>query len=501
MKDIIHTRNSVKKRNRLSGKSDDFRPEDLVISDEEVFESKYSKSPTSFSKNGSTEETVQTPLPSIDRYQTSVEDHVCIDQEIPPKLELHNKLQDEIQKNYKDLQTKLSLEFQEKMREWEKMKHFSSNSATSSGAVATGFNLSPEELKEQAFKKKMEEWEKIKGHPKHNMQLQSEEHLPLEFRKKLQEWQRIKKGLVKEDAPSNSNSQKKKLGEWPKWKSVSVQRTDVSPTEQQPLSEDFIRKLEAWKQIKSHSYSASEEDKRGNKTPSPKLCRKDGGSSRQSKKVKEQTEKELQWFEKELTKIEREKQRLERERQKFLEREERLTKLRKSVMADNKQNILVQTPSGFYRFEGISRKFTQKLYEWEKAQGIAPEASTFALLSNCYVPTINSNGKYELQSRLVKSKSADSVMNSDLNLTHPLLSQQPSSLSLNDVDNLENELNKAASSEPELLTATAVLDDDEPEAVIVEVEDIIEETAAPLFSFVEKKHTPVYQQQETSCNW
>ncbi|KAI4459334.1 hypothetical protein MML48_6g00004276 [Holotrichia oblita] len=317
------------------------------------------------------------------------------------------------------------------------------------------------------------------------------------LKKKLQEWQRIKKGLAKDDGSSNNSSQKKKLGEWPKWKSVSGQRADVSPTEQQPLSEDFIKKLETWKQIKSHSYSTNEDDKKGNKTPSPKLCRKDGGSSRQSKKAKEQPDKGLHWFEKELGKIEREKQRLERERQKFLEREERLTKLRKSVMTDNKQNILVQTPSGFYRFEGISRQFTQKLYEWEKAQGIAPEASTFALLSNCYVPTININGKHESQSRLVKSKSADSVMNSELNLTHPLLSQQPSSLSLNDVDNLENELSKAVSSEPELLAATEY--DDEPEAVIVEVEDIVEETAAPLFYFTEKKHTPIYQHQETRC--
>lgn len=105
----------------------------------------------------------------------------------------------------------------------------------------------------------------------------------------------------------------------------------------------------------------------------------------------------------------------------------------------------------------------------------------------------------ESQSRLVKSKSADSVMNSELNLTHPLLSQQPSSLSLNDVDNLENELNKAVSSEPELLAAAEY--DDEPEAVIVEVEDIVEETAAPLFYFTEKKHTPVYQHQETRCIW
>lgn len=51
-----------------------------------------------------------------------------------------------------------------------------------------------------------------------------------------------------------------------------------------------------------------------------------------------------------------------------------------------KKEILVHTQSGFHRFEGISRKFTQKLYEWEKSQGIAPEASTFALLSTSTLP-------------------------------------------------------------------------------------------------------------------
>lgn len=38
------------------------------------------------------------------------------------------------------------------------------------------------------------------------------------------------------------------------------------------------------------------------------------------------------------------------------------------------------------KFEGISRKFTQKLYEWEKSRGIGPESSTFALLHPGYKP-------------------------------------------------------------------------------------------------------------------
>lgn len=87
-----------------------------------------------------------------------------------------------------------------------------------------------------------------------------------------------------------------------------------------------------------------------------------------------------------------------------------------------------------------------------------------------------------------------------MNLTHPLMSQQPSSLSLNDVENLENELNNAEACETELLAAAESIDADEPEAVIVEVEDIIEETAAPLMPYMERKRIPVYQ-QELGCMW
>lgn len=51
------------------------------------------------------------------------------------------------------------------------------------------------------------------------------------------------------------------------------------------------------------------------------------------------------------------------------------------------KNIEVKTSDGeVMKFEGISRKFTRKLYEWEKARGIGPEASTFALLHPGYCP-------------------------------------------------------------------------------------------------------------------
>jgi len=61
------------------------------------------------------------------------------------------------------------------------------------------------------------------------------------------------------------------------------------------------------------------------------------------------------------------------------------------------QEVLIQTSTGFFRFHGISEKFTRRLYEWEKARGIGPEESTFALLDPGYRPVgngiVSSHGK------------------------------------------------------------------------------------------------------------
>lgn len=230
------------------------------------------------------------------------------------------KLHEEIQKSYKQLQEKLSLEFQDKFHEWEKAKqtHCATSVCSSTGSPSI---LAHEDVKDQAFMKKIEEWEKIKSQPKHNYQITSEENLPPEFKKKLHEWQKIKKMSLKDDNPKKKPNEKSKL------KHGSGFKSDI---EQRPLSDEFIKKLESWKQIKSGASTSCDEcsSKRStveNKTPSPKMGRKDSGG-RHQKKLKDQHEKELQWFEKELSKIEREKQRLERERQKFLEREERFSK-------------------------------------------------------------------------------------------------------------------------------------------------------------------------------
>lgn len=100
-----------------------------------------------------------------------------------------------------------------------------------------------------------------------------------------------------------------------------------------------------------------------------------------------------------MDKHERERQRIERERVKCQEREniEKLSKLKAMVADHPAKEVVVQTSKGVLKFEGISRKFTRKLYEWEKARGIGPESSTFALLHPGYRPLVVGNGEGELE--------------------------------------------------------------------------------------------------------
>lgn len=72
---------------------------------------------------------------------------------------------------------------------------------------------------------------------------------------------------------------------------------------------------------------------------------------------------------------------------------EGLSKLKALVSTEApKKEVVVQTTKGVLKFEGISRKFTRKLYEWEKARGIGPESSTFALLHPGYQPVVVESG-------------------------------------------------------------------------------------------------------------
>jgi serine/arginine repetitive matrix protein 2 len=75
---------------------------------------------------------------------------------------------------------------------------------------------------------------------------------------------------------------------------------------------------------------------------------------------------------------------------------EGLSKLKALVADPPKKEVVVRTTKGVMKFEGISRKFTRKLYEWEKSKGIGPEASTFALLHPGYRPVVVENAFDEI---------------------------------------------------------------------------------------------------------
>lgn len=125
---------------------------------------------------------------------------------------------------------------------------------------------------------------------------------------------------------------------------------------------------------------------------------------------------------------------------------EGLSKLKALVSEPANKEIIVKTSEGTLTFQGISRKFTRKLYEWEKAKGIAPESSTFALLHPEYNAVLeidrSKDRTREKSPGLKRCLSVDSVKplpsHGDIQLSH-----QPSSLSLNDAENFkENDNNR-----------------------------------------------------------
>lgn len=263
-------------------------------------------------------------------YKTNVQDKRNIEAESPGCI-----FSDDIHKNYLALNSKLTQEFDQKMREWERLK--------------SETKTKPDGLQKQ----KSEDWGKtlrVVTRQRESMAipLPKLEELSPEFKKKLDEWKKIKKSQTISAVPGTSPKDeaqgqnfKMRIGEWQRWRPRGNHK--MSKSEQ---NEEFAKKLEEWQRIKGsvrRSRSQSDRGKEdGNRTPSPSLKRKNskkkagsgkssgteslGGSLKEKdgrSSRKQQKEKDMQWLEKELHKIERGKMRLEREKEKFLEREAR----------------------------------------------------------------------------------------------------------------------------------------------------------------------------------
>lgn len=113
------------------------------------------------------------------------------------------------------------------------------------------------------------------------------------------------------------------------------------------------------------------------------------------------------------------------------------------------REICIRTSTGEFRFQGLSRKFTKKLFQWEEQKGIRPEASTIALLDGAFSanrpshhhhlhhhhPTTNefasgASSRPGNMTGIGRSKSESSVAD----LVCASVHSQPSSISLNDAE-------------------------------------------------------------------
>ncbi|XP_066582057.1 uncharacterized protein [Prorops nasuta] len=367
--------------------------------------------------------------------------------------------QGDTRRDYRQLREKLGAEFHQKLVEWEKLK--------SSGRPITAETLLP-----------------------------GEERLAPEFRRKLQEWKRAKKGRrgsssVEQQQQQQSRASRRRLTDWQLWRSaskpegtptsgprgscVSVTSTGSAPSDARPhLCEDFVRRMEAWRRINSavvHKVSSAIDDSEflaldrllsilaapyGKNRPLPdRFAIHHHDTSERSQ--------------------------------------------------DSANEVLIRTSMGSYRFEGISREFTRKLYDWEKYRGISPRSSTFRLLGPTYAAlagesctencgtSANVIGDEEaMLGGLKRSKSMSSVQSNLRDLAMPRRSTSLQSLSRM-ADQLCDDNRASTSSAPIDVQRIedATTEDSEPEAMIIDIEDVIEETASPL-TRVQPHQMPVY---------
>ncbi|XP_035773757.1 uncharacterized protein LOC118456784 isoform X2 [Anopheles albimanus] len=391
-----------------------------------------------------------------------------------PKHRSLQRQREEIERRYQELQQKLQREFDAKQQEWERMR-----------PAAMLLNTSPL----HQLLKDAESTGAVHGAPSSSKAQPPpivEDNLTPDFKKKLSEW---RSKHQPQSSKEGTEGKKKPITDWQLWKTGQI-KLEGQGLKQLPdakdLPEDFQKKLSEWKQMKAAnkvpSYSSQSSQVAGGFSGSS-----EGSMKRHQTKSATGTVKKSKTSEE----LERDKHHHQQQHQQQQQHKvEGLSKLKALVSTSDapKKELVVQTTKGFIKFEGISRKFTRKLFEWEKAKNIAPEASTIALLHPGYAPVVVENRgvlvetKREKSPALVRSLSMDSIAP---NPSASSISHQPSSLSLNDADELKDTdkdsgSNRRVSSNPELELASEREEREEPSAVLVEVEDEVLEVADPL---------------------
>ncbi|KAH8384079.1 hypothetical protein KR009_012013 [Drosophila setifemur] len=408
---------------------------------------------------------------------------------------------EEVFQRYQLLVLKLDSEFKDKQREFERSSASNRSVKLCSGAGGTTGGLSG------SGKRSSEEHSPTQMNSDLVSTAQLEQNLTPEFKKKLHKWrakqQNCSGTTYASSEPATSPTTKSRSGDvkpkidWNLWSTGQLKLDGqglCSLPDQKDLPEKFQKKLEQWNRLKCAPGGGAISD-----TDSLKRTSKHSQSTRRGSD-------DDRWY-----------KHKPHDKEKFVSSQQlnhscyqsppiphRLSRLKAIVAPDHtSKKIEVKTSDGeVMMFEGISRKFTRKLYEWEKARGIGPEASTFALLHPGYCPIdvrrINkecNKVSADHSPTLSRSLSLDSV-SPNCNLPSAI-SQQASSLSLNDVNDL-----KEIEGSTDALTDHEFKKYDEPEAVMVEVEEQIHDTASPLVTAhtLVEQQTPIYKYEEVQCN-
>ncbi|XP_029172716.1 uncharacterized protein LOC114941768 isoform X2 [Nylanderia fulva] len=372
------------------------------------------------------------------------------------------------------------------------------------------------------FHRKLVEWERLKNtrNARDGLPL-NEERLAPEFRKKLQDWKRTKKGRRSGATIEQQRVSRRRLTDWQLWRSSSSKPElrcynknqnsigsrgscasigsagSFGSDGKQHLCEDFIKRMEAWRRMSEAACRSNERPK----SPANRIA---------SDNIDETEflalEKLLLLFGQRIGKEHRESD--ARQLNDCFDGDSRFMAMSRGVNCGNE--VLIRTSVGSYRFEGISREFTRKLYDWEKYRGISPRSSTFRLLGPGYTPFMQGSDEATLTESssttgknrgfhwtLKRSKSDGSVFEGSLRDESFTMRRSTSLQSLISTNKLEDDTrmntlpvsnNSQGMKDPSEDTA---VEDSEPEAMIVDIEDVIEETASPLTG-VQPHQTPVY---------
>ncbi|XP_076677718.1 uncharacterized protein LOC143373916 isoform X2 [Andrena cerasifolii] len=454
-------------------------------------DSKWNKVRRAFLTNA-TRSVPPSPIRAVSRQMFLQDAYSCSMENLEKITALNGQV--DTRQDYRVLRRKLGAEFHSKLVEWERLKNLSPCAAAKNMREAPFTLLNTRE------------------------KLLSEERLAPEFRKKLQEWKRVKKERRGSAPFEQQRVNRRRLTDWQVWRSPSKSEYKSQETIGVPgscgsgesihrdgksrLFEDFVRKMETWKKVND---SSNRDTKYFIRSNSNRLGIVSGIDESEFLAL----EKVLSFFDNTFDKERRQSD--ARELDECFDGDTR--SYGDGAQNVNSNEVLIRTSVGSYRFEGISREFTRKLYDWEKHRGISPRSSTFRLLGSAYEPFIRETNSGVPRSTTTDMESEEQVLfkSSSLKISKSVDDLVVGaiqstcfirrSISLPSLDHLTNKLKTAERGNMvptsidcqrgEDAAEDVIMDDSEPEAMIVDIEDVIEETASPL-ERVQPHQTPVY---------